>query len=1805
MALRFNTFRSQRYLRSKFVEGRFLLASEASDIELELIDLLRKTVQSTVGDVAIDDAWKVTRLTSTELLISPGDAWFKGLPYSMRSGKDHLVSGASLTLGIVPAGVSITDDSTGLGKILTFNDGASTPSDAYKMIISAREELVTDTDDLFLKNANLTESTAQKVRLTYRLDIVSQSVVTETPIPYTNDITDQNLTNQITFTPQAALNGEIISLTAIPGAEEIDGRDIEVILRNNPALGGGNPIPNGTTDQQTFYNGVLIDSNGSKYHINSIFNDVIGTQVTIRIDKEFGQPNPEIINGLPVTLVKRDVYVTDDVNGNFLGKLFYPISDVIFDSTDGFIHQSVITDLRDSSVSDMDYQNITDQKFGLMLTEGGTVSFLDTVLTAASGTIEITDNTFTAGDGVEVDGTNFINGVDFTVGIDTDATSLDLATQIALLPNVGAVAVGSIITITASLAGSAGNAITMSKIDSDSSNFDLSGATLKNGADDVASLLTWTSAFSIVNPHGPQMTIAAGNAAILDGGSIVYSLDFAGGTIQFGNLATNITATGSTLTLDPIDLSTVILGNTISIEAESAEIIAIDDVNDTIEVSPALTLTGAASIHRDSFSAESATLNEKTFTLATRKGDRVYINSKLELENGESGEIGDINSNVLTYTGMPDENATDPIYSSTSILTQGIDLTAGMGQLDTATGAALAALLIVGNGVYTSNIRGLLDETLTARAGVLTDAIGDSQEDRSTFLRSDEVVVWNGSQLNFTADIIVQVVNTKSGAETEHTIALANSPIVLANREIAYVTIDRTIDEAALTLNIVAEDAIPAQIQATKDIIVLFKRIDTPADGEILHIPLHKQAIEVGQSLRLGASGAGGVNAKTQLSASVSGDGTGAVGCSAAQVVSGAGLATRVSLDSAFTYNPDFNTGTSKGDLTVNVNGQEIERLIVGVNDTDESIVYEESLTGDYVDIYEIELGTSDPIPLEDNIPVQIYKVQYKVAELDAVAANVAPAVDNLYDLGTAGNRWRKLGVALVATDLIPESDNLQDLGSISQRWRDLYLGPGSLKINDGVDTAEIKMVGGKAGFLQPGGTFKEFGSVDDEAILGADDTQTYIKKILIDAPNTEIQNRAQIEDESNSLKCLSPVTEIIFNSSKIVPNEYGPNGEVVREIDNGDFKIRLVGDWANETDTNNSRVTTTDTAAYIEVVGQMTGLILLHTQDASVIDLRKTIDGGLESATNIYGAVKSSVLDIRGYKTKNHVVVETGLASGVHRIKVRLQATFMSLYGIRILNEDTQLTVKQGKAFSGLTPIELTSDTNLPYKPTALVTSKGAKVLNYIDPLDGIAKQVFTEVDATSLFLASTDHSNEEEIRAGGIHFKEFGTNRVDDFSTLTGVSSNRVFTLDDGSTTLSGSSVAVATNSGVEGIDLTTSTAFITITFTGTGLDCFVGTTTVAGTNDVFVDEVSKGPLTFLANSAYRQPICSGLEQGTHTVKIANNSAAVINLSISNLIIYQSKKPTTIDGTIELLEYNVLADFVANTTAGLNTISTGVIRKSPLREISYVEGAGGTTSWGILGIDLVNNVGGFQLFTDRPGAYFETEFFGEGFDHRFRADINRATNIAVTLNGTPLTAANFPTAVFTTYGAGVTFNSATGELDQFANPAVNGSGFTVSNLPVDEYILRMTTPGSILAIDALDIIVPIHINKSNFKGFDSTIDSRNFSFIKEFKGKVDLTKAKAWVTYNQQTNEILESFNISAVLDLAVARSQFHFEKSFKNENYVITFGSQERLDVLSRTSSYIEIRSINPVTASTEVDTSYLTFAVFGELADEGEE
>lgn len=593
--LKFNTFRAKRYLRSKFVEGRYLLASEASDIELEMLDLLRRMTESTVGDVAIDNAWKVQRLNSTQLLVSPGEAWYKGLPIDFRTGKDQLVSGSILSAGILPVGVSIADDANGLGKILTFNNAATTPTNLYRIVITAKEQLITETDDQFLRNANLSESTAQKLRLVLQINVVPDSLQSASPVPYRDENSTQlvttnfpsvgglsspNLANEIEVTPTSGGNGELISTTLISGSERIDGRDVEIVLRNNTALGGGHPIPKNTTEQQAFSNGKLVDSNGTVYHVNAIFNDVVSTQVVIRIDKEPSQPNPEIVNTKPFTLMKRDVYATDDVNGLPQGKLFWPIATANWDTSNNFVHDSTIVDLRNVRLSDVDYQNKANQKMDLTVTGGTTISY---------------------------------------------------------------------------------------------------GIT-------AAQVLTWGSDFELVNAFGPIQTVAANDAAMLDGGSLVYELDLEnGGSIDRGTLAVTILSSGSTITVSGgDDLSSVRVGNVIKRSAELSQVISIDNVNKQIEVSPSISTTGSAMIYLDSFAPQTAKLTENSYVLAVMHSNKAWLaGGSLELEDGESGGFGDgISDQNLTFMGATSELDDSPLYSSTTVVTQGSSLVTAIGALD-------------------------------------------------------------------------------------------------------------------------------------------------------------------------------------------------------------------------------------------------------------------------------------------------------------------------------------------------------------------------------------------------------------------------------------------------------------------------------------------------------------------------------------------------------------------------------------------------------------------------------------------------------------------------------------------------------------------------------------------------------------------------------------------------------------------------------------------------------------------------------------------------------------------------------------------------------------------------------------------------------------------------------------------------------------------------------------------------------------------------------------------------------------------
>lgn len=209
----------------------------------------------------------------------------------------------------------------------------------------------------------------------------------------------------------------------------------------------------------------------------------------------------------------------------------------------------------------------------------------------------------------------------------------------------------------------------------------------------------------------------------------------------------------------------------------------------------------------------------------------IYIRDLGELIQGEEIQIDDQTVlNVLEYIGSPTESDTLPVYAYNNYVTDGENLT---------------------NAIST------LDKSLSDEVAILTDYVTDHQEDRSAFLRSNDMVEFSGGNLLLLSDIVLEILNTSVGTKTSHTIQLANTPIAIANNESIWVIINRNATSENLTLKRTSVDPLPAVSYADKDVFVLFTRIDAMGDSYI-HIPLHKQVIMPDQPTRLGASGGNG-----------------------------------------------------------------------------------------------------------------------------------------------------------------------------------------------------------------------------------------------------------------------------------------------------------------------------------------------------------------------------------------------------------------------------------------------------------------------------------------------------------------------------------------------------------------------------------------------------------------------------------------------------------------------------------------------------------------------------------------------------------------------------------------------------------------------------------------------------------------------------------------------------------------------------------------------------------------------------------
>lgn len=705
----------------------------------------------------------------------------------------------------------------------------------------------------------------------------------------------------------------------------------------------------------------------------------------------------------------------------------------------------------------------------------------------------------------------------------------------------------------------------------------------------------------------------------------------------------------------------------------------------------------------------------------------------------------------------------------------------------------------------------------------------------------------------------------------------------------------------------------------------------------------------------------------------------------------------------------------------------------------------------------------------------------------------------------------------------------------------------------------------------------------------------------------SDITNRAPIADDSNNLRSIAGVERVHVRGLNLKQDEFGPNGEQVYEADDKDPRIRFYGTPQIFTSTGGPyiRISTSDDAA--EVVFYGTGLNALISLFGNAYQVNVSVDGGPPSA--FFNTTPSSVLQGRNYAPNQIIPVTSGLSEGWHTLKIDVVSGNFNISGFEILNERSDLRTLPGSMFAGASKKTLTALSDNNYTPSGMTGGRGGRVVTYLDN-EGAVQQAYTETDGTALFSGSSDHSNEEIIRS--INWREFGANRGDDFSTVSGGgNTDRAFTLDDGTTTLVGDNIFERTFADESWLTVGVSGDDLIITFVGTGIDLTYAKR-IAGTFDYQVDIDGVNVIGALPDpegfgslsTKYTRTIASGLPYGTHTVRFFAGGAAAAELNIQDFIIYGPKKPSIPSDAIELCDYNVMADFSFDSTLEMYPTNVGVLRKSSSRENVYVG-----SSWSVNVNVGAGGVDSTVAQTTNNSDYMERTFWGSGVVCICRNFINNDDDVLVTIDGTAATAANFPTATFSvTSGNGTSYNTSTGSWDQSASSDGDNTQLEISGLSLGLHTIRLTKNGSgTLRCDAFDVITPVHINMPGFKqGSMSLEDTRNFEAVAkdEFK-EVDLSKAKALLNYDMGGNEIRSSMNVSAVVDLGAGKFRVHFEKPFKDKNYIAIATAQTEGAQVRYSESFANVLECWLTNnAGTLTDTTSFRLAVFGELADEEE-
>ena len=517
---------------------------------------------------------------------------------------------------------------------------------------------------------------------------------------------------------------------------------------------------------------------------------------------------------------------------------------------------------------------------------------------------------------------------------------------------------------------------------------------------------------------------------------------------------------------------------------------------------------------------------------------------------------------------------------------------------------------------------------------------------------------------------------------------------------------------------------------------------------------------------------------------------------------------------------------------------------------------------------------------------------------------------------------------------------------------------------------------------------------------------------------------------------------------------------------------------------------------------------------------------------------------------------------------------------------------------------------------------------------VDPVTNGTFTSANAFEVGtpqerFSLANHTNQDVIRR--INWREFGAN--DQWSTFNSANNTSLaFTLNDDTTTLTGSLIRyrAATADHPEyphdaGEGFTG--GGYTITFVGTGLDVFMGFEALNGgvNEEVFVDGFNIGripqnlygnnPETGTATQAAGAsiiPIVSGLAYGTHTVFFTRGSSPANGAvtGVIDYIIYGPKKPeiSTLDvGSLELSDYNIMADHVDTPNSGNTSVGKGVLRKIVTREVLLP----GTWS-----LDLASpvSIGGVLVSSALSGSELNYTFYGTGLEFRFRFNAGEILEFDIDGTTRSLAAADFVgvnTVTFSDNG-GVTNARITKNAGGDSN---DNAAYIIDDLTlgVHTFTVRLETSAGSFFAKSLDIITPIHINDSNLKVGSEGLNNLTIDPVVEEDEQVTLAKlgeAKAWGRLNNggATARIDASFNVAAYVRLSSENSLVFFDKPFKSPPTVVL-----GIGVAGATGSLVASNFANTDQGPTEtngfrirttnlLNPDYLSFVAYGELIDE---